>query len=226
MDRAQAAEILSTAQAVRRRTREVRQAFWVPMAIFGAIVLLAAPLYRLAAPPPDGGLAFVDVGSGIHGFAGGFYLRNPGVVSMFWLVALPIGYATTLLYYRGRARRRGAAGSVWPYVAAGLVSLGVLMLGSFLGHLRPGDLFSRGLTPLLTIAAGLFVLARAERSTGLALFSASFAGLALIVNLYDVENVFHRLGVGVPVPAINLIVPGSVLLVAAGGFWFAERHRP
>jgi hypothetical protein len=226
MDRARATEILHTAQAVKRRTREQRRAFWAPLAIFGAIVLLASPLYRLAGVPQGPGPAFVDVSAPFGGFAGGFLLRNPTAVSLFWLVALPLGYGATVVYYWARARRRGAASSVWPYAVAGLALLGVLVLGSVLSHLQPGDLFSRGLAPLLTVAVGLFVLAWAERSAGLAVFTAAFAGLALLVNLYDIENIFLRLGVGVPVPAINLIVPGSVLLLAAGGFWVAERPRP
>jgi hypothetical protein len=83
----------------------------------------------------------------------------------------------------------------------------------------PGDLFIRGLTPLLAVGAGFMVLAAVERSVALAIFSAGFLALGLVVNLYDVENLFSRIGVSVPVPAIGLIIPGALLLLAALGSW-------
>jgi DNA-binding MarR family transcriptional regulator len=48
------------------------------------------------------------------------------------------------------------------------------------------------------IAAALLVLAWAERSVLLTVVGVVFTGLALLVNLYDVQNVFHqrhRLGI-------------------------------
>jgi hypothetical protein len=81
------------------------------------------------------------------------------------------------------------------------------------------------LTPLLTIALGLFVLAWVERSFALGLFAAAFLTLALVVNLYDIENLFQRVGMGVPVPAISLMVSGSVLLLAGVLSWNVSRRR-
>jgi len=82
----------------------------------------------------------------------------------------------------------------------------------------------RGLTPLLTIALGLFVLAWAERSGPLMGFAAGFMALALLLALYNVENVFYRIGVGVPAPAINVIIAGAVLLLGGAVFWVGDRQ--
>lgn len=158
-------------------------------------------------------------------FAGGFFLRSPWLVSLFWLVTLPAGYGLTVLYYRERARRSGVGGSVWPYVFAGMGLLAFLVTASVVGRLQPGDLFVRGLTPLLTISLGLFVLARSERSSPLALFAAGFLALTLLLNLYDIENLFSRAGMSVPVPAISLIVAGGVLVVGGLGFWAVDRRE-
>jgi hypothetical protein len=129
------------------------------------------------------------------------------------------------LYYRRRADARGIGGSVWPYALTGVGLLGFLVVASMVGRLQPGDLFVRGLTPLLTIALGLFVLAWVERSFALGLFAAAFLTLALVVNLYDIENLFQRVGMGVPVPAISLMVSGSVLLLAGVLSWNVSRRR-
>ena len=101
---------------------------------------------------------------------------------------------------------------------------GLLVLGADLGRLQPGDLFIRGLTPLLPVGVGLVVLAIVERSRVLACFAVAFLGLAVLVNLYDIENLFARVGVSVPTPAIGLIVPGAVLLLASFGFWLGGRR--
>jgi hypothetical protein len=228
MDRPQAAEWLYAAEDAKRRARRARRAFWVPLVIFGALTLLATPLYRFPSAPHGGGPTGMVIArplGPLGWFAGGFFLRTPWLVSLFWLVALPVGYGLTVLYYHHRAHRRGVAGSVRPYVLTGIGLLAFLVVASAVGRLQPGDLFIRGLTPLLTIALGLLVLAWAERSSPLAIFAIAFLALTLLVDLYDIENLFYRLGVSVPLPAISLIVPGSILVLAGAGFWVASGRR-
>ena len=230
MDRPDAVAMLSAAKQAHRRTRSARQGFWFPLVLFGAIVLLAAPLYR--APAGGGDLFYRSVPAlfprplaPISYFAGGYFLRSPQAVSLFWLISLPLGYVGTVIYYRLRARRRGIASPVRSYVLAGMALLAFLLLISWFGPALPGhlgDLFVRGLTPLLTIAAGLFVLAWAERSVSLAIFSLGFFALALGATLYDYANAFARIGVGVPEAAINVLIPGIVLVAAGAGFWAAR----
>jgi hypothetical protein len=71
---------------------------------------------------------------------------------------------------------------------------------------------------LFGTAAALLALAWAERSTLLAVVGALFAGAALLVNLYDVENVFDRLGWyggwNDQVSTLQvMLLPGMILLV-------------
>src|SRR2546422_996668 len=63
---------------------------------------------------------------------------------------------------------------------------------SWVYWIRPGGLFIRGLTPLLPVAVGVGVLAWTERSRALGAFAIGFLGLAILVNLYDLENLFSR----------------------------------
>jgi multisubunit Na+/H+ antiporter MnhB subunit len=79
----------------------------------------------------------------------------------------------------------------------------------------------RGAIAFFVIAAGLCVLARLERSPGLAVVAALHAGAAVLAAAYDVENLVFRLGwspqgdqwryAGLP----NVLLPALVLL--AGG---------
>ena len=226
MERSQAAEWLVTAEIAGRRARTARRASWIPLAVLGVITLGAMPLYRFPTASGSGEIVIRGVRSfgPLSWFAGGFFLRNPAAVSLYWLIALPVGYVATALVYRLRAGRRGVGGTRWQYVVTGVALFGVLILSAVLGRTQPGDLFIRGLTPLIPIAAGLFVLAAVERSLPLLAFAVAFLGLTLTVNLYDVENLFARIGVSVPTPAIGLILPGAMLLGGAMGFWLAGRR--
>jgi hypothetical protein len=42
---------------------------------------------------------------------------------------------------------------------------------------------------------------------------------------YNVENLFFRVDLNVPAPAINVILPGALLLLGAAGFGIAARRR-
>jgi hypothetical protein len=206
-----------------RGAPSARRASWVALSIFG-VTLGAIPLYRFPNVSASGPAITYRSFGFLMWFVGGFFLRDPGATALYWLIALPLGYVATAALYRYRARRRGVGGSPWAYVLVGLALFGLLFLGAEFSRLRPGDLFLRGLTPLLAIGAGLVVLAVVERSRALACFAVAFLGLAVLVNLYDIENLFSRVGVSVPVSAIGLIVPGAVLLLAAFGFWLGGRR--
>ena len=225
MERSQAAEWLVTAQVAGRRTRSARRASWVPLAIFGVVTLGAIPLYRFPDASAGSSAILTSRSFGfLMWFVGGSFLRDPGAAALYWLIALPLGYVATALLYRYRARRRGVGRSPGIYVLTGLLLFGVMVLAAVFSRLQPGDLFIRGLTPLLPIAAGLFALAIIEGSVPVAGFATAFLGLVILVNLYDIENLFSRVGVTVPTPAIGLIVPGAVLLLASLGFWLAGRR--
>ena len=148
---------------------------------------------------------------------GGDFARSPYHLSVYWLIPLPAGFLTTAACYRWVGRRRGVATSVTSHVGTGLVLLTLLVIASRV-HVGAGDLTVRGLLPLLVVALGLFVLARVERSVALAVFSVGFLALAIVANLYDLDNVAWRLGLGSYGPWFNDVVVGATLLGAGLGF--------
>jgi hypothetical protein len=85
----------------------------------------------------------------------------------------------------------------------------------------------RGLDPLLVIGIGVGILALLERTWALAVFAAMFFALALLANLYNLQNQVYRLGWHLPVGAgdlPNVVLPGLFLLVGGLGFWWADRR--
>lgn len=76
-----------------------------------------------------------------------------------------------------------------------------------------------GFSALLIVAAGMLVLAWLERSVLLGSIGVVFGAAALLANLYNIENVFYRLG-WIPVqPQLlvlqRLLLPALVLLAGA-----------
>jgi uncharacterized membrane protein YidH (DUF202 family) len=145
-----------------------------------------------------------------------------------WLVVSTLAFVGTAIVAVMRKRRTGEAGQWWPYVVPvlGVFAVSVESAASYGLHLP--DLlvvqgqFFRGTTPLLAIALGLFVLAWIERSIGLTAFCVAFSGVALMSNLYNIENIFFRFNVYPPAPQVNVIVPGAMLLLAGIGFGVAH----
>ena len=256
MDAAAANELLRQAETTRRRTRRARRALWLPLAVFGLIVLGATPFYRNPTEPPVPSVTCTGtVATGISCPAApeGIFTRSiprPGPIdlvsgfnlpdggrwaSIYWLIALPLGYALIAWLFRRRAAKRGVSASYTPYVVAGVVFL------AFLWAIAPGHAhylglhgrwvtwqqfpFFQGLTPLLTIALGLFALAWVERSRSYAAFAIAFLGVACMAGAYNVENLFFRIGWSVPAPQINVIVPAVVLILGAAVFWIADLRR-
>jgi hypothetical protein len=92
----------------------------------------------------------------------------------------------------------------------------------------PGDFWLRGTQALFVIFLGLAVLAVLERRWSYSLFVIGFLGLAILSSLYNVSNLFQRLGIGgnwngsdqgLP----NLILPGVYLVVGGAAFWAIGR---
>ncbi len=222
--------MLDITRRAHSQARRARRGLWFPLVLFGAIILLASPLYEAYGPGLNGA-AYPVIPRTLSrvSFAGGYLLKSPLAVSLFWLVALTLGYGGTVVFYRMRAGRSGIAGSVRGYVLTGLALLAIQVALPWFGEfpagvtvgVLPGDLLVRGLTPLLTIPLSLLVLAWAERSEPLAIFAVFFVALALLANLYDMSNLFR---IRTPEPAINVIIPGAILLIAGVAFWVAGRR--
>jgi hypothetical protein len=197
--------------------------------------------------PPGGGTGVVSAGSPLPvlGGYGGFTVQRS--LGYYWLAALLGGLLLTLLWYRWNARRVGLATPARGYLVTTAVltvlalvipplsqvrSPGWLSWLRYLGVLWPGDLVLRGTFPFVIIAAGLWVLAWAERSRALAVIAAVYTATALLASLYNVENVLFRLGwnpsgndwslTSLP----NVLLPALVLLAAGAGAFAAQRpHR-
>ena len=104
--------------------------------------------------------------------------------------------------------------------------IALTMLDVFFAPARP-------YAPLLVIALGLVGLAWLERSRLLGLISAAFAGAAVLVNLYNMGNVFYHLGIFArwederTNAFMNLVLPGTILVVGGLVACFGERSaRP
>ncbi len=232
---ASAGEVLGELAGLRRRARSDRHAYWFPLVLFGVLSCAATPFYRSTfllvggvgrsprvievALSPGLGMPLL----GQAPFGGTFFL------GYYWVVALVGGYLLTALWYRRHARRAGLQTPSRGYVVTGIAAtVAALLLPplsqfralAWLSVLWPGDLVIRGTFPYLIIAAGLWVLARAERSRGLAATALVYSVVALVSSLYNTENLLFRLGW---TPSVNerwqtalpnLLLPAAVLLVA------------
>ena len=234
-----AGELLGAVGSLRMRVRADRHGFWFPLTLFGILTLLSSPLYWQYArassalhcqTQSNGGQICTSTGR----FAGGGAL-NPGFsandlgrwVSYYWVFALVLGYVATVLYYRRRARAVGVSQRVWPAVVVGVFILGLALWMNDVWHpngpvfLVSGDLWMRGTVSVIILSLGLLALALLERSVWYVLYALGFVGIALLSSLYNVSNLFDRLGIGRPFDGNgqelpNLLLPGAYLLL--GGF--------
>jgi hypothetical protein len=235
------AELLGELRLLRRRTRVTRHAYWFPLVLFGVLICASAPFYLQPGGPAGSGQAAAVTGpsmpllGGLSGFLVSRYL------GYYWLTALFAGLLLTLLWYRRHARQVGLATPARGYIITSAVLTVLAFLLPPLSQLRPlrwlqvlwpGDLVIRGTFPFLIIAAGLWVLARAERSRPLAVIALIYTAAALLASLYNVENVLFRLG-WTPSPGQwrltslpGVLLPALVLLVAGVSAFAVQRpHR-
>jgi hypothetical protein len=145
----------------------------------------------------------------------------------YWVLAIFIGICAVVSFYWYRSRSSGVAGRIWPFACLGTGAL-VLAVASrgWVTIDIPGDFWLRGMQALFVITAALIVLACLERRWSFSLFVAGLLGLSFLSSLYNVSNLFQRLGVGgnwtgrdqgLP----NLILPGLYLVIGAIAFWLA-----
>ena len=180
------------------------------MCVFGILVLASTPLYRLMERETlADGISMLTYGS--------------RWISLYWLLAVPLGYAVSVLHYRRHADRTGVAGPVWPYVVTGLGLFALMSL------VPPGVVagwtptFARSWTalPLITLAAGLLVLSRLERDWTLAVVTLSMLVVAS-VNEWTYPQLIGWEGLSSE--GFSAILCGLLLLVA-GAFLRLTRGR-
>lgn len=137
-----------------------------------------------------------------------------------------------VVFYWFRTRTTGIAGRIWPIVSIGLgaIVLGLASRNWWFSDV-PTNFTVRGMQALVVIALGLIVLAVIDRSWAFSLFAAGFFGLALLSCLYNVSNIFQRLGIGADYWPVNdqtlpnLILPGLYLLIGGAAYWVIRHWR-
>jgi hypothetical protein len=207
-------DVLADLDVLRRRARGDRHAYAFPLFLFGTLILLA-PLLYVSAPLPPG--EFVQVDSGpFPQFTFGFYLKYQDLVGWYSTPALnlPVLFGSAALAAVAglwSRRRTGWARTAGVACAAffATVAFGALGVYLVLGH-----------AALVIIAAALLMLAWAERSVLLTIVGVVFAGTALWVNLYEMQDFFYRLGWtgdwDSRVSALQTVLVPCVVLLAGG----------
>jgi hypothetical protein len=233
-------QLLGEARKARRQARRARHAYWFPLVLFGLLTCASIPFYIQRFPAGPGFYAVTGPASYFNSsYLGGFGFLTGGYLGYYWLAAMLVGLAATAVWYRLRGDRVGLRTPSRGFVITGLVLVVLALLIPILAEsggvgpqlfLAPGDLLVRGTFPLVLIGIGLWVLAWAERSIALTVIAAGYLALALVASLYDIENVFYRLGWNLSPQASrlpNVVLPALVLLLSGAGAWVVQRRsRP
>jgi len=235
----EAAESLRSVESLRTQTRLVRSGHWFVSIVFGIVTLGAMPFYfspvpsattpgcRIAGPgllcvsnassaPLGRALNPMDSFSGLARWA-----------TLYWVVAVVLGFAVVVTYYRRRARSVGVQSRLWPAVAVGVGLLALVVLANGEARAAIPDFWIRGTGALLIIAIGISVLAVLERSRPFGVFAAGFLALSLLSCLYDDVNILQRVGLAGPFQTSanalpNLLLPGVYLVLGGIGFLLAR----
>jgi hypothetical protein len=183
--------VLAEVDALRRRTRADRHAYWLPVLYLGLAHLVAIPLYfwvEADGPVPDG------LGGTVPPPV--FFPPDGDRIGSYWLAALLIGGLLSVWWYRRRGRRVGVEGRVWGAVLAAVAAvIGYVALRfTPFGFYYAWPVSTREYEALLVVAVGLLALARLERSRGLLAVAVLYSVAAVLANTYNVENIVFRLG--------------------------------
>jgi hypothetical protein len=236
-------ELLSDLARLRRQARSTRHAYWFPLILFGLLTCASVPFYASDVPPAGGGVAVLQVTSPPTLLGGELGGRNGLLLGWYWALALIAGYLLTYAWYRRHQRRAGIRTPARAFTITGIALAALAFLGPLLAADLPfrygpvllpaADLWVRGTFAFLIAAAGLWVLAWAERSRALAVITLAYTGAALLASLYNVENLLYSLGWNPGYGSTsarltmlpNVLLPALVLLVAGAGAFFL-RPRP
>ncbi|MGH8980753.1 MAG: hypothetical protein ACRDWE_07015 [Acidimicrobiales bacterium] len=229
-----AGDVLDTVKRVKARTRFFRGGHWFAAVVFGVVILGALPFYVRSTPAhtsrcrTSGHDAFVctyGVTNSPIGRAFSPWFRNPlsSWATLYWTIAVVVGFAVVAFYYHRRAQKTGVGGHLWPSIAVGLTFLGFMLWFNYGFDAPAPDFWIRGTSAVVVIAFGLVALSILDRSIPFASFATGFVGLAFLTSLYTVINIFQRLGIAAPFRGTasdlpNLILPGAYLLI--GGLCF------
>lgn len=158
---AEAGTLLDEMTALRRRARQDSHAYWLPLLLFGVLVLAGSLVYR-------GDVTDVTAYSysPLLLFSGSLVTGgDPTVIGAYWLAVAVVGALATLAWYRWRGDRTGLRVRTLPYLllmaAALLITLGVVPLAtSWSLVLLANEVLA------LWVSAGVFVLGLAIAALG------------------------------------------------------------
>jgi hypothetical protein len=207
--------------------------------LFGLLTCASVPFY-IPSFPATGyatysrlpGPAFLQ-----SGYLGGFGVWSDRGTAYYWLGAMLLGIAATVLWYRWRGNRVGLRTPARGYLITGLIIVALALLIPLIGRgggigillIMPGDLVVRGTFPFVLVGLGLCFLAWAERSVGLTVIAIVYLALALLASLHDIQNVFWNWFGWTPGPTAdslpNVLLPALVLLLSGAGAWVVQRRQ-
>jgi hypothetical protein len=236
------AELLGEVRAIRRKARLARHAYWFPLVLFGLLTCASVPFYIQHVPSRPGTVVAASTPGPLalqSAYLGGFgLLRAARGLPYYWLGAMLVGIAATVIWYRWRGNRVGLRTPARGYLITGLAIVALALLvplasehlaGADRFLLMPGDLVVRGTFPLVLIGLGLCFLAWAERSVGLAVIAAVYVALSLVASLYDIENLYYYVfgsGLSPDASALpNVLLPAVVLVLSGAGAWLVQRRQ-
>jgi hypothetical protein len=242
-----ARDALRSASRWRSNTRALRHDCWFVLITFGVVTLAATPfLWQSVARCPRGCPSAAVSAFSVAPSPGP--LGNPLVygfvdagigkwISLYWVIAVPLGFLASALYYRYRARQTGLQARIGPAVGLGLVLIALLVFFSSnflttfhieqLSHWFPVfTIRDRGLAPLVIIGISVGVLAVIDHRRSLVALACVFLAMAVLANVnMSVEPPgvrFHLPPSAAGLP--NLIVPGLILIFGGIGYWWSDKR--
>ncbi len=238
-------EALSALVSLREQVRFVRRSIWFPLVVFGVLTLLSAPLYwryNLSAADCNfqvtTSCASTLSNSPLSGVLDPGYRLN-GLspwLTPYWVCAFVVGYGLSIWYLRLRAKRVGVRGRMQLAVAiGGILVLAVTVTNLLIESLTSrsvlvNDVWIRGTASLVLLAIFFVVMAIIERSFSFVIYALVFLGVALLSSLYDVSNLFNRVGIDGPFTRggedlPNILLPAAYLIVGGISYWLLQRRR-
>jgi hypothetical protein len=208
-------QLLAGTHELTRQVRKTQRATWFPLLVLAAVTFAAIPFryspHRLGTCAATGTVRVCTA--------------YPPALLVYWPTALVLAYVVIAAFYIRRSQARGVGTRVRPYVVAGII-LAVAMTGSLVWTLYhplafaldgPG-LFSALHSYPFAIGLALVVLAWAERNGALLALALGYSAVVLVTA--TVGPVSGHGWLGWPV---QLVIPGSVLLLGGIGFLLAQR---
>ncbi|HEV2371343.1 MAG TPA: hypothetical protein VGS19_04160 [Streptosporangiaceae bacterium] len=216
--------LLSDARELAQGVRRAQRATWFPLLVFAAITFVAIPVLGFSSP---------HLGSCVFVYPAGRAVAPVGRACavdytaglVYWPIAAVLAYVAIAAFYIRQSRARGVGTRVRPYAIVGII-LALVVTGASLwafhhpsarGVLLPPGLSNLG-NPASAIGYALLVLAWAERNRALLLVALGYT--VVVLTRFTFGWVIHTPGF-VVLP--NLVVDGSVLLLAGIGFALAQR---